>query len=575
VSDTRTSNSGPSTDRPERSLLRGRPLDPVVLAILAAVVLMSVLVASEPVPATLAVLGIPAVPAGLMTAVRLPRPRRPSEADATSRTSRPAGHRRAQDDARRDALTGLGSQLAFQQDVRDRLRAAEEFGEPFTLVLLDLDDLRLVNDREGRIAGDATLRAMAAAMLQVTRPGDGLFRVQDDEFAIILPCTDAATAQRMTEQLLTVAWRPYEGSRISPFSAGITAAPQFGRDPELLYRQAHAALAWVKRHGRGAVEVYDPERDRLPDRADESTRAAVQEVVESRLLVPVFQPIVDLRTGRVLGFEGLIRPHPSGPMRDTAQLFAAAAATGRTVELDVACVEQVLIAARAIGPDRLLTLNLSPRTLEVRDFDAGWLLQGLYRAGISPSRVILELTEREEIDDLARLQRAFQHLRQYGLRVAADDVGAGNSGLRLLSQVHFDIVKLDLSLVHSGVRRMGARAVLQSLRDLALDQHAHVVAEGVETREQLDVIRELQIGAGQGYLLGRPGASVSASFIDVDHVGELSAAPLVAPPSAFTPLALAGDTHASPRNVGSLDGRRTFVLRGPRQGGLVGTPGPV
>jgi EAL domain-containing protein (putative c-di-GMP-specific phosphodiesterase class I) len=189
------------------------------------------------------------------------------------------------------------------------------------------------------------------------------------------------------------------------------------------------------------------------------------------------------------------------------------------VELDIACVEAVLSGARAIGPDRLLTLNLSPRTLEARDFDASWLLQGLYRNGISPGRVILELTERDEIADLVHLRHTFQVLQQYGLRLAADDVGAGNAGLRLLSQVQFDIVKIDLSLVHDGVRRVGARAVLQSLRDLALSQRAHVVAEGVETREQLQVIQELEIGAGQGFLLGRPDASVAATFVDIGRIG--------------------------------------------------------
>ena len=172
---------------------------------------------------------------------------------------------------------------------------------------------------------------------------------------------------------------------------------------------------------------------------------------------------------------------------------------GRTVELDVACIEHVLTAARAIGPDKLLTLNLSPRTLEVRDFDAGWLLQGLYRNGISPGRVIVELTERDETrPPRPAAIKPSDICREYGLRLAADDVGAGNSGLRLLSQVQFDIVKLDLSLVQDGTRRMGARSVLQSLRDLAVDQHAHVVAEGVETAAHLQVLRDLQTGAGQG-----------------------------------------------------------------------------
>jgi len=190
--------------------------------------------------------------------------------------------------------------------------------------------------------------------------------------------------------------------------------------------------------------------------------------------------------------------------------------------------------AKAIGPDRLLTLNLSPRTLEVKDFDAAWLLNGLVRAGISPSRVIIELTEREEVDDLHRLQQTFTLLQSYGLRLAADDVGAGNAGLRLLSQVQFDIVKIDLSLVHDGVRRLGSRAVLQSLRDLALSQDARIVAEGVETVKQLQVIRELDIGAGQGFLLGRPDASVAKTFVDVR---QLESGVLVPGAAATVPVA--------------------------------------
>jgi EAL domain-containing protein (putative c-di-GMP-specific phosphodiesterase class I) len=163
----------------------------------------------------------------------------------------------------------------------------------------------------------------------------------------------------------------------------------------------------------------------------------------------------------------------------------------------------------------LLTLNLSPRTLETKDFDAAWLLSGLVRNGISPGRVIIELTEREEVDDLGRLQQTFNLLQQYGLRLAADDVGAGNSGLRLLSQVHFDIVKIDLALVQSGVNRESARAVLQSLRDLAVSQNTRMIAEGVETARQLRAIREMDIGAAQGFLLGRPDASVEMTFVDV------------------------------------------------------------
>ena len=492
-------------------------------------------------------------------------------------------YQQAREDSRHDGLTGLGNQRAFNEELATQFVLVEKHGDRFALVLMDLDDLKLVNDQIGHAAGDETLHAMADAMREVTRSGDRLFRLGGDEFAMLLPGASVETAVAITERLLHFARRPMTGARPSPFSAGISAMPLFGRDPAMLTRQADAALYWVKRHGRGAVEVFEPERDQLPDNQTDVARNAVQEVIVGRLLTPVFQPIVDLRTGRVLGFEGLIRPDPSGPLSDTTALFAAATMAGRTVELDVACIEQVLLAARAIGPDKLLTLNLSPRTLEVRDFDAGWLLQGLYRNGISPGRVIVELTERDEIDDLARLRQTFRHLREYGLRLAADDVGAGNSGLRLLSQVQFDIVKLDLSLVQDGTRRMGARSVLQSLRDLAIGQHAHVVAEGVETAAHLQVLRDLQIGAGQGYLLGRPGASVAATFVDVDQLGEERPVevPAATPAAVFLPAALVAGAMAGassseaewPRSDRLVAGHdlRAIVLPTARLGTLAGS----
>jgi diguanylate cyclase (GGDEF)-like protein len=444
---------------------------------------------------------------------------RPLEGIAESRSQLEVLYSQAREDSRRDGLTDLGNHRAFQEELDQVVAAHDTSGEPFCLVLMDLDDLKVVNDLEGHAAGDELLLTFARTMRELARPQDRLYRIGGDEFAVLMPGIDIDAATEATERLLHFARRPGWGGRASAFSAGISGLPWFTRDPEMLYRQADAALYWAKRHGRGCVEAFDPDRDQLPDSLADATLNAVQEVVNGGRLVPVFQPIVDLRSGRIIGFEALIRPDPRGPLPDTARLFAAAAAVGRTVELDRACIDAVLHAATAIGPDRLLTLNLSPRTLEGKDFDASWLLQGLYRAGISPGRVIIELTERDEIADLPRLRKTFQHLQQYGLRLAADDVGAGNAGLRLLSQVQFDIVKIDLSLVHDGVRRMGARAVLQSLRDLALSQHAHVVAEGVETREQLRVIRELEIGAGQGFLLGRPEASVSATFVDVHRLG--------------------------------------------------------
>lgn len=445
----------------------------------------------------------------------------PFEEIADSRARYQELYQEAREDALNDALTGLGNHRAFQEELRRQVSLYHASGEPFSLVLMDLDDLKRVNDSEGHQAGDDLLKGTARTMRELARREDLLYRIGGDEFALILPGTSIDGAQAIAQRMLHFSRRPSVArDRPGQFSCGISGVPWFSVDKDQLYRQADAALYWAKRHGRGSVEVFEPERDALPETEGDLNGHAVLEVMTGGLLKPVYQPIVDLRSGRVIGFEGLIRPDPNGPLPDTGRLFAAAAAAGRTVELDLACLKAVIGGARSIPTHQLLTLNLSPRTLETKDFDVAWLLEGLMLNGISPNRVIVELTERDTIDDLKRLQQTFSHLQDYGLRLAADDVGAGNAGLRLLSQVQFDIVKIDLSLVQDGVRRMASRAVLRSLRDLALSQDAHVVAEGVETVEQLHVVRELDIGAGQGYLLGRPGISTSSEHVDLMNLSD-------------------------------------------------------
>jgi hypothetical protein len=144
---------------------------------------------------------------------------------------------------------------------------------------------------------------------------------------------------------------------------------------------------------------------------------------------------------------------PGSGFANPGELFTAAEQAGRTVELDFACLEIVAAGAAGMGDESILTLNLSPRTLEADDFSAGSLVALVRRAGLDPTRVVLELTEREQIEEMERLRRNVTACRAAGFRLAADDVGAGNAGLRLLSQLQFDIVKIDLSLVQAALSR--------------------------------------------------------------------------------------------------------------------------
>ena len=414
-------------------------------------------------------------------------------------------YREARQDSLHDGLTGMGNHRAFQDELANQIELSERDGTPFVLLLIDLDNLKVVNDREGHAEGDRLLTGLATAMRSALRHGDRFFRIGGDEFAVIMPATEPEAALEAANRLRHHCLRPPPDERATPFSGGISAVPRFALEASQVQRQADTALYWAKRHGRGFVEIFDPERDRVPDvQGPEGLGNAVYEIAKGRMFNPVYQPIVDLRTGAVLGFEGLVRPDPEGPIKEAERLFSAAAATGRTVELDLASFETVVAGAKKIDSDHIISINLSAKTLEVKDFDAGWLLNTLMRYGISPARVIVELTERDPVVDVKRLQNNVRHLGEYGLRLAADDVGAGSAGLRMLAEIPFDIVKIDLGLVQSGAQQSASWEVLRSLRDFAWRQKCVVIGEGVETPEQLRALQQLAIPVAQGYLLGRP-----------------------------------------------------------------------
>lgn len=462
---------------------------------------------------------------------------RPAELLERSRTEMSMLYEAARADALRDALSGLGNHRAFQDELDHHFEWHRQYKVPFALMLIDLDDLKVVNDTYGHSAGDEMMRTMGRLIADNMRYADRAFRIGGDEFAILMPHTTAEAAADVGRRLLALAGQA--GEHPIRFSGGVSACPALATTRNELYGQADAALYWCKRHGRSSVDIYDPQRDRATEQSVQGSHSAqIARVVTGRLLRAVYQPVVDLGSGRVIAFEGLSRPMPESGFSDPGSLFAAADAAGRTVELDFVCLETVVSQATGLGPDQLLSINLSPRTVEAPQFSAEWLVALVARCGMDPQRMIVELTEQQGIEDLPRVQRNLASLQRAGVRVAIDDVGAGNAGLRLLSQFRFDIVKIDLSLVQDGTRRDSSRAVLTSLRELAGRWGAYVVAEGIETVSQLRVVRELGLAAGQGYLLGRPMAAPLLNRVDLASI-EAGGMVMQAPPrQASTDMSL-------------------------------------
>lgn len=436
-------------------------------------------------------------------------------------------YQRASLDARLDPLTGLGNHRAFQEELGRQIAQATRDARPLALAILDLDDLKRLNDAEGHAAGDQLLSGVGRLVQTSLRGADRAFRIGGDEFALIFPGTDSGTAYGIVRRLLASATGGHPVLRGTPrfsFSAGISTCPAPSPDGVRLTHHADAALYWAKRHGRTDIQVFDPARHGAvgDERSAEELAEAVARVASERALRPVFQPIVSLATGYPVGYEGLVRPAPDSGFTNAGSLFTAAEVADRIVELDMAAIETIAARVGRLAPGVYLSLNLSPRTLETEQFHVGELIGILRRRGVEPGQVVIELTEREEIEDLSRLKANLERVRAAGFRIAADDVGAGNAGLRLLSEIAFDVVKVDLSLVQKGLLQESSLAVLRGLREMARRSGASVVAEGVETPEQLVALRRLGITSAQGYLLGRPADRPATGQVDLDTLASMS-----------------------------------------------------
>ena len=455
----------------------------------------------------------------------------------------------AREAALQDHLTGLGNHRAFQESLGRMVERSRRHGHRFGLVMFDIDEFKRVNDTRGHAVGDDLLMEVGLLIRAAIRASDSGFRIGGDEFALILAESDAEgaaiTARRILGRGLEDRATGHYRGPIS-FTAGVTSCPDHGTSRVELTGQADAALYRGKRAGRTIVTMYDPAQDRghLDETMRSEVSAAVSAVIESGSLTPVYQPIVHLDSGRILGYEGLVRVDQASGFAHTGALFDAAEVAGRVLDLDRAALDVVLRGAKQVPPLTLLSVNVSPRSFEAPEFSAATFLAILRRHGIAPERVLLELTERDVIRDPDRLRAAIHALQDAGIRVAADDVGAGNAGLRLLSQFRFDVVKIDLSLVQGGAGEVQTLSVLSTLVDLARRWGALTIAEGVETAEQLQMIRVLDIDAGQGYLLGRPSAEVTDEDVDLDKLAGTEAPvrnPITAPRP--TPVRPSFDIH--------------------------------
>ncbi len=408
-----------------------------------------------------------------------------------------------------DPLTGLGNHFAYQERLTLMLNevhrddGVHRGDEALVLALLDIDEFKHFNDEQGHQSGDALLCGLAT-LLRKARLSEALFRLNGDDFALILPHTSLPEATVALERLREDAQQYLSGISIR---IGIAHTNSDETTSELLQAQATAALEEAKRRGRNRVVAFAGMTGKVSNMSLAKTRAARRLLSEGKVSV-AFQPIWNLTSGTVQAFEALIRPDPSYGLSGPQELFDTIEQIGRAHELDVICIQAILARAAELPPDAQIFLNLSPQSL-VHDLLTGaTLLEAVVRAGLEPSRVVLEITERS-IVYLDELIEKVTFLKSLGFQIALDDAGAGNAGLEMLSRLPVDLVKIDRAVVSNALTDQAARSVFLGLTTIARESHLDVVAEGIENAEMLDFVQQAGVRYAQGYLLGRPCEKIS------------------------------------------------------------------
>jgi diguanylate cyclase (GGDEF)-like protein len=396
--------------------------------------------------------------------------------------------------ARSDGVTGLPGGELMRESLAVELKRAEREMVPLALVIVDVDKFKAVNDAHGKQAGDDLLRAIAERVAPTLRATDVLGRVGGDEFALLLPKASADHVEMViTRARDALAELPVDGFTLS-FSSGYAIYPTDARDPATLMQAAEGALRVAQRAGGGATRRFNPAE--VSVKHTEGDRHEVLEIIAAPGgITPVFQPLVALATGQVSGYEALTR-FRQPPKRFPDEWFNLAARVGMGPALEAAAIKAAL-AVDGRPPGTYLSLNLSPSTLTAPEVQA-----------VLPddlTGLVIEVTEHELATDDAALAADLGVLRARGARVAVDDAGAGYAGLQQLMRVAPDLIKLDRSLVQNIHEDPAKQALVDSFVRFGRRTGAQVVAEGIETEEELRVLADLDVNYGQGYFLAKPG----------------------------------------------------------------------
>jgi diguanylate cyclase (GGDEF)-like protein/PAS domain S-box-containing protein len=413
--------------------------------------------------------------------------------------------------AQHDALTGLPNRKLLRHQLDEKLHRTRRSTEKVAVLVLGLDNFKVVNDTLGHGTGDKLLRAVGKRLRSTLRDQDLLARLNSDEFAIV----ESGLARAEDAVLLA---RRLQGALADPFlidgnavsigaTVGIAMAPGDGEDSEKLLKNADMALSRAKNDSRGTFSFFEAGMDA---RAQSRRRIEndLREAVQKDVLRPHYQPLIDLSTGRIIGLEALVRwPHAERGMIPPVEFIPIAEETGLISALGGLMLRRACMDAAAWPDDVRVAVNLSPLQFRAGNVLAQ-VMEVLKQSGLPARRLELEITETLVLEKSDQVLATLHALRALGVRISMDDFGTGYSSLSYLRSFPFDKIKIDRSFVKDLAANRGAQAIIRSIVSLGRGLGVTITAEGVETEAELRCLRAEGCPEGQGFLFSRPRPNV-------------------------------------------------------------------
>ena len=418
-----------------------------------------------------------------------------------------------------DELTELPNRRLLESRLDEALRNHQLGGDRLAVLVVDIDEFTKLNDALGHRVGDALLRATAARLVDTVRTSDLVARTGADEFAIVLGrLRHVDDAEHVAGKLAELLSEPFEidAEQVNvSVSVGAALFPTDGATPEMLLRNADAALSFAKSRGRGNVQLFEPRMNAEVVRRLQ-IEAGLRRALEAGEFEAYYQPRIDLKNRTLVGAEALVRwRDPEHGLQEPGSFIAVAEDTGLIVPigemvLREACRAAVQWTAEGLG-EPVVSVNLSPREFRGRSL-LPMVSQALVDSGLDAERLQIEITEASLMRDGAKAEQVLSGLHAMGVKIALDNFGTGYSSLSNLRRFPVDIIKIDGQFVRAGPSDPADCKIVAALTSLARGLGLHVVAEGVETQEQLSFVSDCGCNEAQGFLLGRP--LTCAGFID-------------------------------------------------------------